>query len=152
RTSSPASIRTEAAFVWSRNASRLTAGSSGTASSRKRRTSAIDRLLERFHADAAVGVDEPFAGLADLPVALDRAFDSIDNPFLVETGAGDLGLRRVLVARTAEQQLVVLLALTVDAEDADVARMVVAAGVDAARNLELELADIGLPVLVGEAA
>ena len=42
----------------------------------------------------------------------------------------------------AEQQLVVLGALAVDAEDADVAGVVVAAGVDAARDLELQLAQI----------
>ena len=36
----------------------------------------------------------------------------------LEAGAGDLGLRRILVARTAEQQLVAFAALPVDAENA----------------------------------
>ena len=94
--------------------------------------SPIDRLLEAIHADAAIGVDEAFAGLADRAVLLDRALDRVDDAVLVEAGAGDLGLRGLLVARAAEQELVILAALPVDAEDADVARVVVAAGVDAA--------------------
>src|SRR5690606_18442075 len=124
RTSSPASRRTEAALVWSRNASRLTAGSSGTGSSRKRSQSRsppgvgssvpgpppgpppigslpIDRLLEAIHADAAIGVEEPFAGLADRAVLFDRALDGVDDAVLVEAGAGDLGLAGLLVARAA---------------------------------------------------
>ena len=45
------------------------------------------------------------------------------------------------VGAAAERDLVEFLALLVEAEDADVADMVVAAGVDAARDLDLELAD-----------
>jgi hypothetical protein len=41
-----------------------------------------------------------------------------------------------------KQKLVVFAALAVHAQDADVARMVVAAGVDAARNLQLQLAQV----------
>src|SRR5690606_22358181 len=164
RTSSPASIRTELAFDWSRKASRLTAGSSGTGSSRKRRVlpslvacgmglplSAIDRLLESFHADAAASVEEPLAGLAHLAVALHRPLDCIDDAVFIEAGAGDLGLAGCLVARTAEQELVVLGALTVDAENADVAGVVVTAGVDAAADLDLQLTEIALPLGIGEA-
>src|SRR3546814_13517246 len=66
--------------------------------------------------------------------------DSAHNPVLVKAGAGDLGERRVLRFGATEQQLVVFLALPVDAENADMAGMVVAAGVDAARNLELQFA------------
>src|SRR5687767_8166259 len=114
RTSSPASIRTELAFDWPRNASRLTAGSSACASSRKRSgLSPIDRLLERLHPDPAVSIEETLARRADFPIALDRALDRVDHAVLVEAGPGDLGLSRVLRARTAEKQLVVLGALAV---------------------------------------
>ncbi len=51
-----------------------------------------------------------------------------------------------------KQQLVVLGALPVDAEDADMAGMVMAAGIDAAADLELELADVPLPVEVRRSA
>src|SRR5690606_3376653 len=145
-------IRTEAALVCSRKPSRETAGSSNTESSRKRSASvsrapsgvglplsAIDSLLARAHADPPVSVEEPLAGLAYVAIALDRAFHRIDHAVLVEAGAGDFGLRGVLVARSAEQELVVLLALPVDAEDADMAGVMVAAGVDAAADLDLQL-------------
>src|SRR3546814_7299698 len=58
RASSPASSRTAVALDWLRKASSVTAGSSCTGSSRKRSESAIDRLLERIDADAAIGVEE----------------------------------------------------------------------------------------------
>ena len=59
--------------------------------------------------------------------------------------AEDLADRGVLARRAAERDLVELLALLVDAEDADVADVVVAAGIDAAGDLDLELADVVLP-------
>jgi hypothetical protein len=49
-----------------------------------------------------------------------------------------------LVAGAAERHLVEFRALLLDAEDADMADMVMAAGVDAAGNLELQLADVAL--------
>src|SRR5690606_10734627 len=90
-------------------------------------------------------------GLPDLAVAFDRALDRIDDARLVEAGAGDLGLAHVFGTRAAQKQLVVLGALSVDAEDADVARMVVAAGIDAAADLDLQLAEVALALGIGEA-
>src|SRR4051812_18167543 len=112
--------------------------------------SAINRFLERLHADAAVRIDEPLTLLADRDVALDGALHGIHHPVLVEARAGDLGLADVLVPRAAEQQLVALTAFAIDAQDADVARVVVSAGVDAAGNLDLQLAQVLLALLVGE--
>src|SRR3546814_8412577 len=51
---------------------------------------------------------------------------------------------------TAEQQLIIFGALAVDAEDADLAGMMVAAGVDAARDLDLELTDVELTLHIRE--
>ena len=65
-------------------------------------------------------------------------------------GPEDRADRGVLGGRAAERDLVEFLALLVDAEDADVADMVVAAGIDAARDLDLELADLVLLRRVGE--
>src|SRR5205085_10193709 len=101
-------------------------------------------------ADAAVSIDEALARLAQLAVTLHRALDGIDDAVLVEAGAGDLGLADVFGAGAAEQQLIVLDALAVDAEDADVAGVVVAAGLDAARDLDLELAHVELALEIGE--
>src|SRR3546814_13299214 len=47
--------------------------------------------------------------------------------------------------------LVVLGAFPIDAEDADMPGMVMPAGVDAARDLDLQLAQILLPLEIGEA-
>jgi len=82
---------------------------------------------------------------------LDCALDRVDDAVLVEAGTGDLGLRGVLVAGAAEQELIVLRALPVDAEDADVTGVVVPAGVDAARDVDEALADVELAVEAGEA-
>ena len=57
----------------------------------------------------------------------------------------------MLVARAAERDLVEFLALLLDAENADVADMVVAAGIDAAGDLDLQLADLLLALVDGEA-
>src|SRR3546814_6521886 len=73
RGSSPTSIRTALASSWSTKASSVTAGSSIGSSFRKRRTSAINSFLEGVEADAAIGVDEALAGVAQLAIALDRS-------------------------------------------------------------------------------
>src|SRR3569833_2807165 len=151
RTSSPDSIITALALVWSRNASSVTAGSSWASSSRKRSRSPIDRLLERIEAEPAIGVDEAFAVLARAEIDVGHLFDRIDDAVLVEAGAGDAAESGILRTRAAEQQLVILGALTIDAEDADVAGMVMAAGVDAAADLELQLAQFALAPVIGEA-
>ena len=57
----------------------------------------------------------------------------------------------VLVAGAAERDLVELLAFALQSEDADVAGMVMAAGVDAAGDLDLQRADVLLPERIGEA-
>src|SRR5690606_17332337 len=149
--SSPASIRTALALSCSRNASSETAGSSTGSSFRKRRASAINSLLEGVEADAAIGVEETLALGTMAAVAFDRALDRIDHAVLVETGARDLGLRRIFRPRSAKQQLVILSAFAIDTEDTDVSCMVVTARVDAARDLDLELAKVALAVKVGEA-
>src|SRR5690606_4064980 len=150
RGSSPASIRTALALSCSRKASSETAGSSIGSSFRKRRASAINSLLEGVEADATIGVEETFALGAMAAVAFDRALDRIDHTVLVEAGSGVVGRRCILGARPPEQQLVILGAFAIDAENAEVPRMVVTAGVDAARDLDLELAEVTLAVEVDE--
>src|SRR5690606_32283684 len=114
RTSSPASIRTETAFDWPMNASSETAGSSRTGSSRQRSVpSAIDRLLEPIRADPPIGVDETFARFADRAALFHRPFDRIDDPVFAEAGAGNLGLARRFVARSAQQELVAFVAFAI---------------------------------------
>src|SRR3546814_14120728 len=76
---------------------------------------------------------------------------SSDRLVVGEGGADDLPERSVLVGAAAEGDLVEFLALLVDAEDADVAHVMMAAGVDAAGDLDLEVADLVLAFQVAEA-
>src|SRR5262249_5076363 len=113
--------------------------------------SGIDALLERLKADAPVGVDEPLALGAVLEVGRDQGVDGfhdlVGRDGRTEDGA-ERGVAEVDVA--AQAQLVELDAVLVDAQDADVANMMMAAGVDAARDLDLEIADVVLPGNLGE--
>ena len=77
-------------------------------------------------------------------------FDRIDDLMLAESRAQDFADARVFRARAAELQLVKFDAFLVDAEHADMARVVMAAGIDAAGNLDLQLADFALARDVGE--
>src|SRR6185437_8088081 len=58
----------------------------------------------------------------------------------------------VLVGLAAERDLIELLPLLLDAENADMADMVMAAGIDAAGNIDVQPADIPLQVEIGEPA
>src|SRR5438128_1405665 len=109
---------------------------------------AIDPLLERFDADAMHHVDEALnLALAPLEITLDQALDDIRHLGPRERRAEHFA-KRCLHARanlalvSAYLNLVPLLAVLIDAQDADVAHMVVAAGVHAARDIEVQLADV----------
>src|SRR5579862_2320561 len=113
--------------------------------------SSIDALLEGFGADAPVGVDETLAGLARVEIGGDQRIDGFDYLVGLDRRPEDRaerGLAEIDVA--AEADLVEFDAVLIDAEDADVADMVVAAGVDAAGDLDLEVADVVLARELGE--
>src|SRR5260221_312213 len=125
---------------------------------------AITTFLEGLDADALHDVDEALGvAVALLEVALDQALDHVGDVGARERRPDDLAEgcaeRRGLARRplphlslvAADLDLVPLLAVLVDAEDADVADVVVAAGVHAARDVEVELADIVLVVEILEA-
>src|SRR3546814_7313251 len=96
RASSPASSRTAVALDWLRKASSVTAGSSCTGSSRKRNASAINRLLERIDANAAIGVEETLARLAVRLIDLRRFFDRVHDAVFVEPRSRYLSETRIL--------------------------------------------------------
>src|SRR5690606_10411478 len=112
----------------------------------------IEALLERLDADAAIGVDEPLALVALADIGRDDGLDRVDDFLFGEGTADDVADGRLLVRRATERHLVIFDALLVDAENADMADMVMAASVDAARGVDLQLADIVLALDVGEAA
>src|SRR5579871_4991602 len=104
---------------------------------------AIDCLLESFRAEAAHGVDETLRfAVANVQVPADEPLDDIGNLGRGERAAEHFAERRVLALRAADLDLIPLLTVLVDAEDAYVADVVVAAGVHATRNIEVELADV----------
>src|SRR3546814_1354788 len=102
-------------------------------------------------ADAGQGIVEALSLAALLQVGGNDVVDGLDHLVVGEGGADDLPERSVLVGAAAEGDLVEFLALLVDAEDADVAHVMMAAGVDAAGDLDLEVADLVLAFQVAEA-
>src|SRR5579872_4746363 len=111
----------------------------------------IGHVLERLHADATISVEKAFAVLAQHQIGLHYALHSGADLVFAEARPHDVADAGIFGAGAAELELVILDALLVDAQDADVAGVMVAAGVDAARDLDLELADVVLAIEVGEA-
>ena len=79
-----------------------------------------------------------------LQIGLENLVDGICHLVAGKARTEDGADRRVLGGGAAKRDLVEFLALLVEAEDADVADMMVAAGVDAARDVDLDLADLVL--------
>src|SRR4051812_27159125 len=110
---------------------------------------AIDVFLEGCDADAVHHLDEALGlAVAVREIALDQPLDDTGHLRARDGWADDFAERRLRTARpdlalvAADLDLVPLLAVLIDAEDADVADMVVAAGVHATRDVEVELADV----------
>src|SRR5438552_1400877 len=109
---------------------------------------AIYRFLEGFCPDAVDYVDEALGlAVAAREIALDQLFDDVRDLGAREgrsdglaEGCAAAGPDFTLVA--ADLDLVPLLAVLVDAENADMADVVVAAGVHASGDIEVDLADI----------
>src|SRR6266545_6060229 len=128
-------------------------GSAGSASSAPvaRSSSAIESLLEGLSPDASPRVEEGLPVGAIGEVGVDDGVDGLWHGLGAEAGADDGADRSVVLRIAAERDLVKLGAFLVDAEDADIAGVVVAAGIDAARHVEAKRADQLLPLGVFEA-
>src|ERR1051325_2912814 len=106
--------------------------------------SGIGALLEWFEAEAADGIEKALAALAPLQIHVDHAFDGVGDLVGVEGRPQDLADAGVFGAGATQLKLVEFHAFLVDAENADVTGMMMAASIDAAGNLDLELADLAL--------
>src|ERR1043166_1421748 len=106
--------------------------------------SGIGALLERFETQAPHGVEKAFAAFAPLQINLHHALDRVGNLLGAEGRPQDVADAGVLGARAPQLQLVEFHAFLVDAQNADVSGMMVAASVDAAGDLDLQLADLAL--------
>src|SRR5262245_7874396 len=129
------------------------AASAGSATSVPvaRSSRAIESLLEGLRADAPPGVEEGLSVAALRQIGLDDGVDRLRHGFGAEAGADDRADRSVVLRVAAERNLIELGAFLVDAEDADIAGVVMAAGVDAARHIESQRADQLLALGVFEA-
>ena len=83
-----------------------------------------------------------------LEIGIQDLLDCIRHVRSGKTRADDLADRGARRRRAAERDLVVFLALLIEAEDTDMADMVMAAGIDAARDVDLKRTDILLAIIV----
>src|ERR1700757_2489910 len=111
----------------------------------------IDALLERLETEPAHGIDEMLVVVPALDVDLDQPRNHFGHLVRRERRADHLAQRGAFALRTADRHLVPLLAVLVDAEHADVADVMMAAGVHAAGHVERDLADVVQVVEVVEA-
>src|SRR5690606_13775207 len=84
-------------------------------------------------------------------IGIDHRFNGVHHIFRREAATGDFANSRLFIRRTAKRDLIELLTLLLDAQNADMADMMVAAGIDAAGNLDLEIADFKLALLIAKA-
>ena len=113
-------------------------------------------LLERIDADPLQRVDEALGAVATLrEIGVDQRLDHVGHLVVAKRRAEDApGHGRAVAGgavRAAEGDLVPLLAVLVDAEHADVAAVMVAARVDAAADVDGDVADVVQLVEVLEA-
>src|ERR1700693_5967778 len=99
----------------------------------------IDALLEGLDADAAHGVEKTFMlVLPLLEIHVEQLGDRVRHRFLRYGRTDDFAERRRCGRRAPDGYLVPLLAVLIDAQDADVTDVMVPAGIHAARHLDLD--------------
>src|SRR5580704_11722120 len=102
-------------------------------------TSRMDALLERFDADALDGVDEDFTrARTQLHVGGDDVLDHVDDLAVAHRRAEQRAEFRVLVGAAADRHLIIFLAVLLDAEDADMPDVMLAAGIDTAGYVDVQ--------------
>ena len=100
----------------------------------------IDALLEGLDAEPVDDVDEALRRVvAPLEIDVDQPLTTSATSCAGHRRADDLADAGVVALAAADRDLVPLLAVLVDAEDADVADVMVAAGVDAAGDVEVDV-------------
>src|SRR3954468_6971691 len=117
----------------------------------------IDEFLERRGTDAIHHVDEALSVAVPVrEIAVDQTPDDVGHLGTRECRTDDFAKRcpepwAYLALVAADLDLIPLLAVLVDAENADMPDVVVAAGVHAAGDVEIELADVVQIVEIVEA-
>src|ERR1700722_2162822 len=115
-------------------------------------TSGIDALPEWLDAGPLHRVDEQLVGtLAKLDIGGGNVLHDVRNLRVRNRGSDQRAELGALVGLAAERDLIKLLAVLLDAENADMADMVMAAGIDAAGDIDVQAAEIARQVEVAEA-
>ena len=103
-------------------------------------------MTEGQRAQPAGGFDEAFAAAAFAQISADDGLDDVGHLVGRKRRPDDLARHRRSAERAAvgaaHRDLVPLAAVLVHAQDADVAAVVVAAGIDAAADMQLDVADV----------
>src|SRR5665811_705006 len=116
-----------------------------------RSTSTIESLLEGYSAHAAPRLEEALSLVAIFNIGVDDGVDRLRHGLGAEARADDGADRGTVLRVAAERDLVEFGAFLVDAKNADIAGVMVTAGVDAAGHVEPQLADVLLPFRILEA-
>src|SRR5262249_52367131 len=115
-------------------------------------TSGINTLPEWLDAGAFHGIDEQFIRpRAELDISGGDILDHIGDLHVRHRRADQRTELSVFVGLATERDLIKLLAVLLDAENADMADMVVAAGIDAAGNIDVQTAQIAREIGLVEA-
>src|SRR6516225_7903685 len=117
-----------------------------------RSTSGIDALPERLDAEPLHRIDEKLVGArAQREIGLDDVFHHIGDFLELHRGPDQRAELGILVGASADRDLVELLAILFDAENADMADVMMTAGVDAAGDVDMEAADQIGGIVIGKA-
>src|SRR5262249_6676281 len=116
-------------------------------------TSGIDPLLERLDADALDGIDEKLVRpRAQLKIGGGDILDHVGDLAIGHRRPPTRPQLGILVGAAADGDLVILLAVLLDAKNADVADVMVPAGIDAAGDIDVQPAEIARQIEIAEAA
>src|SRR6202012_673671 len=114
-------------------------------------TSGIDALPEWFDAEPFHRVDEKLLGRgAQRQIGLDAVLDHVGDLVVLHARADQRAELALPVGAAADGDLINLLAVLLDAENADMADMVMAAGIDAAGYIDVQPADQIGGLVIGE--
>src|SRR5579864_1587444 len=114
--------------------------------------SGIDAVPEWFDTGALERVDEQLVGAgAQLEIGGGDVLDHVGDLGIGHRRADQRAKFGVVVGLAAERDLIKLLAVLLHAENADVADVMMAAGIDAAGNVDVQPAELALAVEIAEA-
>ena len=88
---------------------------------------------------------------AQFEIGRGDVLDDVGDLGIGHRGADQRAERGILVGLAAKRDLIKFLAVLLDAENADMADMVMAAGIDAAGNIDVQPAEIALQIEIAEA-